>query len=268
MSQMGALKDRRSDVIRVISLALFAYMAFSSGHYLLIPSRSQSYFLSSVAAIVLSTNVDLASQGFDFAIWITGYTYVQQGRSVSVKVNVGTLSGSPQLVELSVSGCSPNLVCELNSTSGTPPFSSTLLIGTGSSTPARTYTVNVTGSSGEITRSIYIVVVVTQAATTITNSTTTPFLSATSSTQVVSSTGVLVGWTTQAFAREPNALIVGIVGTGLATLSILAYRKRTTNRESKYSHYMRRLEELNDAGKIKQDVYLRLRKEYERKFRR
>src|SRR5439155_1365345 len=78
---------------------------------------------------------------------------VVQGQSVTSTVSTAVVSGSAQTVTLSASGLPAGATASFNPGSVTAGGSSTLTIGTTSSTPAGSYTVTVTGTGGRATRS-------------------------------------------------------------------------------------------------------------------
>jgi len=96
---------------------------------------------------------------------------VSQGLSASFDLNLNLISGNAQTVALSISPAPPAGVSpQFNPPSGTPPFTSTLTLGTTSATPTGTYALTLTATGGGVTKTIPISLVVT--ATTATTTTT------------------------------------------------------------------------------------------------
>ncbi|MEM5805035.1 MAG: hypothetical protein QW156_02575 [Candidatus Aenigmatarchaeota archaeon] len=99
---------------------------------------------------------------FDFSINLNPSSLtIQQGQSTSSTVIVNLISGIPQLVSLSVSGCPPSSACSVNPSIGYPSFTSTLSISTSSTTPPGTYSITVFGTSGNLVRSAVLTLTVT-----------------------------------------------------------------------------------------------------------
>ncbi|HTD21455.1 MAG TPA: polysaccharide lyase family 7 protein [Terriglobales bacterium] len=103
----------------------------------------------------------------DFALSATPASQtVTAGGSTSYTVNVTPSGGFSGAVGLSVNGAPAGVTATLNPTSVTGSGSSTLSVSTGSSAVAGTYTLTVTGTSGGLTHSasVSLVVQATQAA--------------------------------------------------------------------------------------------------------
>jgi hypothetical protein len=90
---------------------------------------------------------------------------VAEGGSTSYTATVTSTNGFNSAVSLIVSGCPANTTCALSPTSVTPPAngsaSSTLSVGTTSTTPAGTYTLTITGTSGSLVSSTSVTLIVT-----------------------------------------------------------------------------------------------------------
>ncbi len=98
---------------------------------------------------------------FDFAIEsTTGSQTVKAGRSTSFTVNIMLVSGTAQLVTLSLSGNPPDTTYSFSPNSGNPSFSSNLGISTGSSAPPGTYSLQITGQAGSVTHSTTVQLVI------------------------------------------------------------------------------------------------------------
>jgi len=109
---------------------------------------------------------------FDFGFSAnTSSATVSQGLSASFDLNLNLMSGNAQTVALSISPAPPAGVSpQFNPTSGTPPFTSTLTLGTTSATPTGTYALTLNAVGGGVTKTVPISLVVT--ATTATTTTT------------------------------------------------------------------------------------------------
>jgi hypothetical protein len=90
---------------------------------------------------------------------------VVQGGSTSYTVTASPLNNFSGTVNLTVSGCPANTMCTLNPTSLTlpPAGNSTLRVQTASTTPTGTYILTITGTSGTLTHSTHVTLVVTSA---------------------------------------------------------------------------------------------------------
>ena len=90
---------------------------------------------------------------FDFSLGSPAAIAVTQGSTGSNTITVTLTGEASQTVTLSASGLPSGTSASFNPASGNPSFSSTCTIRTSSSTPPGSYTIGVTGSGGEITRS-------------------------------------------------------------------------------------------------------------------
>lgn len=72
---------------------------------------------------------------------------VSRGQSATYAVNVALLGGSPSPVQLSLLNAPSNTSAQFNPQTATPPFSSTLIIGTTSLTPTGTFQMSINASS-------------------------------------------------------------------------------------------------------------------------
>ncbi|MBS7627931.1 hypothetical protein KEJ36_03845, partial [Candidatus Bathyarchaeota archaeon] len=92
---------------------------------------------------------------FDFIISVyPGNGTVRRGLSIGtqIRIEVILLKGTSQLVNITVSGLPPGTSYVLNLSSGTPPFTSTLNITPGPSTPGGTYHIAVRGVGGGLNK--------------------------------------------------------------------------------------------------------------------
>ena len=107
---------------------------------------------------------------FDFSIANSGTISLMQGNSGSNSINLAFISGTSQNITLSCSGGSPSgASCTFNPVSGTPSFSSVLVISTQPSTPTGSYIITVTGTAGDLgfgeTRSTQVTLMVSPGGT-------------------------------------------------------------------------------------------------------
>lgn len=92
---------------------------------------------------------------FDFSLSLnpSGGSVVQ-GNSISTTATATLISGASQPVSFSCSGLPLGATCSFNPSSLNPTASSTLTISTSSSTPPGTYPVTISGTYGNITRTV------------------------------------------------------------------------------------------------------------------
>ncbi|MEM2983095.1 MAG: hypothetical protein QXH17_08035 [Candidatus Bathyarchaeia archaeon] len=97
------------------------------------------------------------SPSFDFGLSVTPMSrMITMGQTASYEITVYPIAGTAQQVSLEVSGLPPGSSVSLIPEQGEPPFTSTLLITTSSTTPPGTYMLTVTGTSNDLTRSASI----------------------------------------------------------------------------------------------------------------
>lgn len=111
------------------------------------------------APVFLQANFE---ESFDFgvSVSISGIT-IPAGESLTVMVEVSLITGKPEDVALSASSLPPESTFAFSQTSGTPPFTSNLKIKTSKNTPAGTYQITITGTSGSQTRTAYVTLKIT-----------------------------------------------------------------------------------------------------------
>jgi len=103
-------------------------------------------------------------ESFDFSVSaVPGAANVKKGAMFTFAVNVEHLKGVPEAVSLSVSGLPAGANYSLTMPSGQPPFTSMLTIITSQNTPAGTFHVAIEASSGNLTRTAYISLTVTDS---------------------------------------------------------------------------------------------------------
>ena len=88
---------------------------------------------------------------------------VSPGGTTNYAVTVSPVSGSPQIVSLSVTNAPSGVSASFSAPSGTPPFSSTLNIATTSSVAPGTITLTIVGTGGGATQTTQVTLVVSQA---------------------------------------------------------------------------------------------------------
>jgi len=102
-------------------------------------------------------------EAFDFSVSVIPATATaKRGTTLTFSVNVELAKGLPQTVQLSVSAPS-NTNAYFSMPSGQPPFTATLTIATSPNTPTGSYQVRVEAASGNITRTAYISLTVTDS---------------------------------------------------------------------------------------------------------
>ncbi|HWP60585.1 MAG TPA: chitobiase/beta-hexosaminidase C-terminal domain-containing protein [Candidatus Acidoferrales bacterium] len=99
-----------------------------------------------------ATAVFTAAEAFDFSFSNSGDRSVSAGGSVENVVTAALVSGAAQIVGFSVSGLPAEASASFSSSGCSPTCSSTLTIGTSSSTPAGSYTITVAATGGGVTR--------------------------------------------------------------------------------------------------------------------
>jgi len=100
--------------------------------------------------------IDLGSWegAFDYSLSSSGNINTSQGGTGSNKITVNLLSTSTEPVSLScITTLPPGATCVFSTPSSSPPFDSTLSIGTSSSTPTGSYTVTILGEGDGVYRS-------------------------------------------------------------------------------------------------------------------
>lgn len=111
---------------------------------------------------------------FDFSVSaVPTSAAVNQGQGATSTVTVTLLTGNPQNVALSHSGCPPSTACTFNPTGGSPTYQSTFTAMTNPSVPNGVYPITLTGTGGGLMRST--VFTLTVNATNTTNSTNATF---------------------------------------------------------------------------------------------
>jgi len=101
------------------------------------------------SAVTLTVQGPTPPAAFDYSIEVTGPSTltVQQGQATAFNLQTLVVSGSTQTVDLSVSGLPPDASFSLSTTSGEPPFGTTLSVQTSLNTPGGSYPIVITGVS-------------------------------------------------------------------------------------------------------------------------
>lgn len=101
------------------------------------------------SAVTLTVQGPAPPAAFDYEITVTGTSTltVQQGQATAFNLQTSVISGSTQTVDLSVSGLPPASSYSLSTTSGEPPFGTTLNVQTSLNTPGGSYPLLITGIS-------------------------------------------------------------------------------------------------------------------------
>ena len=101
------------------------------------------------APVTLTVQGPTPPAAFDYEIAVTGPSTltVQQGQATAFNLQTSVTSGTTQTVNLSVSGLPLDATYSLSTTSGEPPFSTTLNVQTSLNTPGGSYPLLITGVS-------------------------------------------------------------------------------------------------------------------------
>ncbi|HKM74947.1 MAG TPA: CFI-box-CTERM domain-containing protein [Candidatus Bathyarchaeia archaeon] len=104
---------------------------------------------SETSAVTLTVQGPAPPTAFDYEIDVTGPSTltVQQGQSTAFNLQTSVTSGTTQTVNLSVSGLPLDASYSLSTTSGEPPFGTTLNVQTSLNTPGGSYPLLITGVS-------------------------------------------------------------------------------------------------------------------------
>jgi len=139
-------------------------------------------------------------QQFDFSISATpNVISLQPGQNQTATVTVSLLSGTSQVVSLSVSGAPSGVTDSLSLGSGMPTFSSILTIMASNLAASGNYTLTLTGSGGGQTHSTNVLLSIITPAVVVTSNSSSPSSSFVS---IAPSSGFL----------NPPAIIVGVIG--------------------------------------------------------
>jgi hypothetical protein len=135
-------------------------------------AASASLAILFAATLLVLVPITIAAS-FDFALkFEPEVVAIRQGQYALAEVSVGTISGQPSEVILTYTiPPVPGLSAKLDRTKGIPLFKSTLRIDTTTQTPPGTYTINVAGVAGTVTR-IASVTLKLESALTVTTATT------------------------------------------------------------------------------------------------
>jgi hypothetical protein len=179
-----------------------------------------------------STQVSATPASPDFSVSATPTSQnVAQGNGTSYTVNLAPSGGFAGTVGLSVSGLPQGATATFNPTSITTSGSSTLSVSTLSSTPAGSYPLTITATSGSLTHTATVTLVVTAPSTfTISVAPTSQTVSRGSSTQyavTISGQGGFSGTVNLSVSGLPQRTTSSfnpssVVGSGSSTLKVTA----------------------------------------------
>jgi uncharacterized membrane protein len=168
----------------------------------------------------------------DFSVSATPSSQnVAQGSSTTYKIDIAPSGGFAGTVGLSVSGLPQGATATFNPTSITTSGSSTLSVSTLSSTPAGSYPLTITATSGSLTHTATVTLVVTAPSTfTISVAPTSQTVSRGSSTQyavTISGQGGFSGTVNLSVSGLPQRTTSSfnpssVVGSGSSTLKVTA----------------------------------------------
>ncbi len=152
-------------------------------------AASASLVILFAATLLVSVPMTIAAS-FDFGLRFSAdVVAIRQGEHAIVEVTVGIISGQPPEVTLSYTiPPVPGLSATLDRTKGIPLFKSTLRIDATTQTPPGTYTINVAGVAGNVTR-VASVTLKLESAKTVTTAITGG--GSTATTRLTSATGTI-----------------------------------------------------------------------------
>ncbi|MBL7142312.1 MAG: hypothetical protein ISS83_01415 [Candidatus Pacebacteria bacterium] len=181
------------------------YSTSCSSGYVCLASISNVYNAHIAQCGVYSTQVCCIATGaptFDFLVAVNPTSdSATQGSSVSTNIIATLLSGTTQPVYFSVSGL-PSGASIPPISSCNPTCSSSMTINTAGSTPTGTYSINVCGTGGGLTRCVTYQLTVTAASAQIT----TPGVTTNTATSITTSSATLNG-TLNDIGRAANCLV-------------------------------------------------------------
>ncbi|MBI4162541.1 MAG: hypothetical protein HY513_02565 [Candidatus Aenigmarchaeota archaeon] len=118
------------------------------------------------AIFTLTVTKNSTNTTFDFSLFASPSSgFVEKGKSVSTSISAILLSGTPETVSLSQTGCPAGAACTFTPSSGKPTFSSTLAINTTASTSPGTYLITIKGTSPSRSKTTTYTLTVTGNAT-------------------------------------------------------------------------------------------------------
>lgn len=101
---------------------------------------------------------------FDFSLSVSPSSgTIVQGSSLSTTVTANLISSTSQSISFSASGLPSGATASFSPTNCNPTCSSTVTITTSATTPAGSYTINITGTGGDLTRTTTYSLIVTVA---------------------------------------------------------------------------------------------------------
>jgi hypothetical protein len=196
------------------------------------PGYYMLFLIDSSGVPSVAKFVQVVAQGPDFSVSATPSSQtVTQGNGTSYTVNVAPSGGFAGTVGLSVSGLPQGATATFNPTSITTSGSSTLSVSTLSSTPAGSYPLTITGTSGSLTHTATATLVVSGAGSfTVSVTPTSQTVSRGSSTQyavTISAQGGFSGTVNLSLTGLPQRTSSSfnpssVVGSGSSTLKVTA----------------------------------------------
>jgi uncharacterized membrane protein len=101
---------------------------------------------------------------FDYSLTISPSTQtVNIGEKTAYTITVALVSGTPQIVSLSLAGLPGDVQYLFSTPSSNPSFTSTLTVDASTASSTGTYTITVTGSGGGLTRTTQCTIVIKEA---------------------------------------------------------------------------------------------------------
>ena len=132
-------------------------------------STSSSTSASTTSASSSTSTTSSAATQLDFSLVLSQASqHATEGKGAFTQVQVNYLSGTSSTVTLAILGLSSGITAVFSPTSGTAPFSSTLTVSTSTSTPAGTYYLTITGTSGQLIKEVQYSLKVTKTSYTMT----------------------------------------------------------------------------------------------------
>jgi hypothetical protein len=196
------------------------------------PGYYMLFLIDSSGVPSVAKFVQVVAQGPDFSVSATPSSQtVTQGNGTSYTINVAPSGGFAGTVGLSVSGLPQGATAAFNPTSITTSGSSTLSVSTLSSTPAGSYPLTITGTSGSLTHTATATLVVSGAGSfTVSVTPTSQTVSRGSSTQyavTISAQGGFSGTVNLSLTGLPQRTSSSfnpssVVGSGSSTLKVTA----------------------------------------------
>ena len=144
------------------SLSIVTSQSTPLGNYVITLTGSALGVVHQTSAVLV---VQAAPSPFDFSLSASPTQQsITPGSSTTYSITVSLVSGTSQNVALAVSGAPPSgISTSLNPVSGTPSFNSILSLSTTSSVAPGQYVMTITGTSGTITHTTTITLMIAQS---------------------------------------------------------------------------------------------------------